>query len=268
MGEADQNSRLEALSVENQLLQQQLVLSKEELKLEAENSRLRERLARQQLRKKLPKRNILGQVLSRSPKPIARFILWLARFVPFFFAFNILATIARTAAGGKENSYTILLGIVKAMPADKIEGGTALIEALAMRAKNFVSFSGFMLILLLWLSYTTLRWYYNGSPTANNAITRLAQNPFLALFVYSSYALSFCLGTSTHDFYAAIQSIDNENVYTMQKPISIPEDIYAYLRLMIFSVIRMAFWTIIAVCLNKNVQRQAVPKEHEMQHSS
>lgn len=258
MSETEDSSRLEALSVENQLLQQQLAQAKEELKLEVENSKLKERLARQQLRNKVSKRNILGQIISRSPKPIARIILWLAYLAPFFFIFNTIHLFALGA--GKNNAYSILLKILKAAHAGSIDSGNILTEALATRAKDFEAFSGFMLLVAIWLSYTTLRWYYNGAPRANSPLARLAQNPVVPLFTYSACYLSFSLGKSTQAFYTALQSIDNGNISAMLKALAIPEDINGYLSLTSLYILRAAFWTLFAVCLNREVQRSASPQ--------
>jgi hypothetical protein len=264
MNEDEQVSRLEALGIENQLLQHQLAQTQKERKLEAENSKLRERIARQQLREKVSSRNILAQIISRSPKPIARVILWLGYAAPFFFVLNTITW--SDLATGKSSSYAILLDVLKAIRPGNAEGANMLIGAVAMQAQSFKTFSGFMAALFIWLSYATLKWYYNGAPSSSNFLARLSQNPLVALSAFSACRLNFALSESTHNFYAALQSLNDERIASILNTLDISSDLHSYFSYTITNILRVACWTFVTICLNKEVQRTASPQSAEIQN--
>jgi len=252
MSESQESQRLEALSIENQLLQQQLIQAKEELKLEAENSKLREQLARQQLRRKAPKHNFLAQAISRAPKPIARVILWLSYVAPFFFVFFMFDS------GRNNNSYTLFLSVVKAAGLDIQERNSFLEAAIAMQAKNLEIYGGWMFLTALWLLYTTLKWHYNGAPIAKNIFLQLPQNPLIPLAIYGACRISLALSWGTQNFYTTLQESQIEEINSILILIGIPESIEGYYRYTGITIARVVFWTLFAILLNKKTSERSL----------
>jgi len=263
MSENQEWQGLEALGAEKLLLQQQLIQAKEELKLEVENSKLREQLARYQLRKKASKYNFLAQAASRAPKPIARIIFWLSYAAPFFFVFNTLGKFS-SAAGRNNNNFTLLLSILKAAGHGIQERNSFLEEAIAMQAKNLQDYEELMFISVFWLSYTTLKWHYNGAPITKNIFLQLPQNPLLPLAMFGACRISLALSWGTQNFYTTLQESQKAEINPILIQLGIPESIESYYRFTAITITTVAFWTLFAILLNKKLQREATPKKQEL----
>jgi len=263
VSELPQENRLEALSLENQHLKQQLDQAKEELRLEAENLQLKERLAIQQLRNKASRYNFLAQGISRAPKPIAKIVLWLSYFAPFYFLTNAI-TIAN---GSQSNSYTILLSVLQTITVMQPTGDDPLIQVVAAQAKSFKTFSGLMVLISFWLVYTTLKWHYKGAPRAKSIIARVIQNPFIPLVVYAACRAGVALSKSTQDFYAVllIYNYRIESITSIIRQLDLPKDIESYYGCTIGIVIKITLWTLFAVLLNKEVQKKASSQDSSVQ---